>query len=705
MQDALLATKFYIPAARSGLVSRPNLIESLTEGLTRKLTLVSAPAGFGKTTLVRDWVLGADKPVAWLSLDVGDNDLTRFFSYLIAALQRIEPSVGQTILNTLNSPEPPPIHALVTVLINDIASTPFPFVLVLDDYHTIQEIRIHEALRAFLDRQPDQMHLVVTTREDPPLPLARLRARGQMTEIRASHLRFKKEETDTFLNQLMGLGLSEDDVTTLAGRTEGWIAGLQLAALSLRDQADRPAFVRAFSGTDRYIMDYLVDEVLSQQSPEIQDFLLRTSFLERLSGPLCDAVVEDKGDSQSILEYLEQTNLFLVPLDNQRVWYRYHHLFAELLRIRLRQVLPDMMPTLYSNAANWCQGQGLIHGAMNYALAGADWELAADWLEQNAVAFLSSGEMASLVKWIKALPKEVVRRRPKLSVELAWMLTFANRLKEVEPLLNDAESALDRSPDSEPSPSQSLTEVDKRIIRARVNLLRSYMALVLGNPSRAIELAKTVRQLLLDDNPESAGCARELMYTHWVTGYAYRTLGDLSHALDSFSKAVHYSRQTDELWQTMVAMTDLAILYRHRGQLNKAADLFQEILQLADNNGIRSHGYLGRVESNLSLVLLEQNQLDEALRYANRGVESTQYWQSALHLAGTFAFYALVQMAHNDLNGAGLSLQKADTSRREFKVLPIVDSVVEATQVRFWLRQGNLTAAERWADEIQITIG
>ena len=706
MPDTLLATKLYIPAVRPGAVSRPQLVEHLRAGMSGKLTLISGPAGFGKTSLVQDWVSGIDLPVAWLSLDEGDNHLNRFFSYLLAAFQQIDTAIGQSILNILNSPERPPIRALITTLVNNIAISAPPFIIVLDDYHHINDISIHEALRSFVEHQPDPVHLVVITREDPPLPLARLRAQGQMNEVRASHLRFTAQEADRFLNHLMGLGLSKEEVATLTIRTEGWIAGLQLAALTLRDQTDCSSFVQAFTGTDRHVMDYLVEEVLSCQSAEIQEFLIQTSLLHRLSGPLCDAVIGKNGggggESQAILEYLEQANLFVVPLDNQRVWYRYHHLFAQLLRARLHQVFPDLISTLYSKAANWCQQQGLIQEAMNYALAGADWELAADWLEQNAVSYLSSGEIASLVGWIEGLPKEVIHRRPKLSIELAWALTFANRLEEVEPLLHNTEISLDSSLENETSPAGLLTENDRRVIRASVALLRAYITLVSGNPSRAIQLANKVKQLLPDGNPVRSGCAREVMYTHWMSGYAYRSLGELSGAIDSFTQAVHYSRQTGQLWQTTVAKTDLAIVYRHRGQLNKAAHLFHEILHFADSYGVGNHSYLGRVESNLSLIYLEQNKLDEALHYASNGVASTQYWQSTLHLAGTLAHLALVQLALGDLKGAARSVHHADQARREYKVLPIVNSVVDYAQVRLWLRQGNLAAAERWVDEFRI---
>jgi LuxR family maltose regulon positive regulatory protein len=345
MTAVLLTTKLYVPPVRPELVARSRLVQRLQAGLrSHRLTLISAPAGFGKTTLVTEWLQGLDCPVAWLSLDEGDNDPVRFFTYLVAALQGMEGSVGSTVQSLVQAAEPPPLESLVTALINDVAARPTPFVLVLDDYHLIGGLAVHEAVGFMLEHQPPQRHLVIATREDPPLPLPRLRARGQMTELRASDLRFTAAEAAAFLRQTMGLNLTPGEVAALGAKTEGWIAGLQLAALALQTslsspgQADCAAFVRRFAGDDRHVMDYLVDEVLARQSRAVQRFLLRTSIQERLTGPLCDAVVgEDKSASQGMLERLEWANLFVIPLDNRREWYRYHHLFADLLRYRLRQ--------------------------------------------------------------------------------------------------------------------------------------------------------------------------------------------------------------------------------------------------------------------------------------------------------------------------------------------------------------------------------
>src|SRR6266581_1984504 len=338
MSTSILATKLYLPRLRPNVVSRPRLLERLNEGLHRKLTLIAAPAGFGKTTLVSEWVEGIERPTAWLSLDKGDNDPTRFLTYLVAALQTIAPNIGEGVLGVLQSPQPPPPEAMLTALLNEITTIPDHFVLVLDDYHVLDAQPVDQALTFLLEHLPPHMHLVIATREDPALPLARLRAGGHLTEVRAVDLRFTPSEAAAFLNQVMGLNLSAEDIALLATRTEGWIAGLQLAALSMQGHKDTISFIKCFTGSHHFVLDYLVEEVLQQQPESVQNFLLRTSILDRMSGPLCDAVLLDATTSgQETLEYLERANLFIVPLDNERRWYRYHHLFADLLRQRLHQ--------------------------------------------------------------------------------------------------------------------------------------------------------------------------------------------------------------------------------------------------------------------------------------------------------------------------------------------------------------------------------
>ena len=445
-----LATKLYIPPPRPKVVLRPRLIERLNEGLSagRKLTLISASAGFGKTTLVSEWVAGCDaRPkvrVAWLSLDEGDNDPTRFLTYLVAALQTIAANIGEGVLGVLQSPQPPPTESILTALLNEITTIPDHFILVLDDYHVIDSKPVDHALTFLLEHLPPQMHLVIATREDPHLPLARLRARGQLTELRAADLRFTPSEAAEFLNQVMGLNLSAEDIAALETRTEGWIAGLQLAALSMQGNKDVSGFIREFAGDHRYIVDYLVEEVLQSQPEPIRRFLLQTAILDRLNGSLCDAVT-GKEEGNARLEALQRGNFFVIPLDDKRNWYRYHHLFADVLRMHLMAEQPDQVSALHRRASEWYEHNGSTDDAIRHALAAEDFERAANLVELAVPAMRRSRQGATVTElgWLKALPDELVRFRPVLSVDYAFALFGGGELEAVEARLRDAERWLD----------------------------------------------------------------------------------------------------------------------------------------------------------------------------------------------------------------------------------------------------------------------
>jgi len=455
MSTPLLTTKLYIPPVRpdpstglrARLVSRPRLTERLNAGLHRKLTLISAPAGFGKTTLLSEWASqrvgeSADgRPVAWLSLDEGDNDPARFWAYLIAALQTIHEGIGEAALEALVSPQPPHVEALLTGLINEIAEIPDLSALVLDDFHVITDQRVNDEVTFFLDSMPPQMHLILSSRADPPWPLARLRARREMTELRTNDLRFTPKEAAAFLNEVMRLDLSPEDVAALEDRTEGWIAGLQMAALSMRGREDVSGFIRAFTGSHRFILDYLVEEVLEQQSPAIQEFLLKTCILERMTGPLCDAVTGGT-DSQTILTQLEQANLFLVPLDDEWRWYCYHRLFSELLRNQLALIHPEQAPVLHQRASEWFEGESFTEETIAHAFAARDYERVAHLVEKYARDMLHQSKYNVLSSWIEALPDELVQNRPWLCVYQSWTRHWAGMREGGEDCLKNAERVL-----------------------------------------------------------------------------------------------------------------------------------------------------------------------------------------------------------------------------------------------------------------------
>ncbi|HMQ33835.1 MAG TPA: LuxR family transcriptional regulator, partial [Chloroflexaceae bacterium] len=506
----LLTTKLHMPPARPNLLPRPQLLARLQAGLLGKLILVSAPAGFGKTTLLASWLSGRPKAearrpgldvsgselhpasfiappssVAWLSLDAADSEPARFWSYVVAALGTLQLDYDGAALALLRSHQPPPIEAVLTPLLNALSALTADAVLVLDDYHLIESAAVHRALAFLIEHLPPRLHLVVTTRVDPPLPLSRLRAQRLLTELRAADLRLTAAETAAFLTDLMGLHLSAEQIAGLEDRTEGWIAGLQFAALAMRDRDDLGGFVQAFRGSNRFVVDYLVEEVLARQPPHLQAFLLQTSILDRMCGALCDAVLlgpDDTGTvegaySQALLAELERSNLFLVPLDDERHWYRYHHLFADLLRQRLRSgASPAAIAALHDRAGAWFAGRGLGVEAIHHALACASWERAAQLIEEYVWPVMFRGQFATMIDWFRTLPAAVMRVRPTLYVLHAVMLMHTNQLAAAEERLGEAEACL--GPDT--------PEELQRLVRGMAHTTRSTIGFYQGDLARCI---------------------------------------------------------------------------------------------------------------------------------------------------------------------------------------------------------------------------
>jgi LuxR family maltose regulon positive regulatory protein len=728
MAIPLLATKLYVPPARPEWVSRPRLLGRLDAGLSRKLTLVSAPAGFGKTTLLSEWVYcrgGAIPPSqkseiisAWLSLDEEDNDPTRFLAYLIAALQTI-PSLNATecgadALAMLQSPQPPPTVAVLTSLLNDIAALSSndralkgrSFALVLDDYHLVKSRQIHDTLAYMLDHLPPQMHLVIATREDPLLPLARLRVGGEMTEIRASDLRFTPDETTVFLNQAMQLGLPPDEVNALETRTEGWIAGLHLAALSLQGRSDRAAFIRAFAGDDRHVMDYLVNEVLARQSEAVQRFLLHTAILERLSGPLCDAVAGSEdvpGTSQAILEYLEQANLFVVPLDNRREWYRYHHMFADLLRSRLhRAVGSHGLAALHVQASMWYERSGLVAEAIHHALAARDYERAVRLVEGCAMQMFMRSELATILRWVEALPAGLVRTRPWLCICAAWSLRLTGgQAPAVESHLRDAEWALEAyTPplsrmDGASEPTLSADEV--RTMRAHIATIRAYQALYREQMPRAIELAQwALGNLAQEDLVRGLGAL--------ALGWAVRFSGDLDQARHAFTEAKEASLSSGNLYTAVAATSRLAYTLVLGGQLHRAVASCQEALRLATGKGGRRLPVAGYALVYLGGIYREWDDLETAAHHLLEGTDlCTQVGYILDQIVG-YVTLARVRQARGDEGSAGEALQNAMHLSQKMRGYVYAQRWVEDCQVRLWTAQRRLDAVARWVVQSELRV-
>jgi LuxR family maltose regulon positive regulatory protein len=665
MSAPILATKLYIPPPRPKVVLRPRLIERLNEGLSagRKLTLISAPAGFGKTTLVSEWIAVCERPVAWLSLDEGDNAPTGFLAYLVAALQTIAANIGAGVLAALQSPQPPSTESILTALLNEITTIPDHFILVLDDYHVIDSKPVDEALSFLLEHLPPRMHLVVTTREDPHLPLARLRARGQLTELRAADLRFTPSEAADFLNLVMGLNLSEKDIAALETRTEGWIAGLQLAAISMQGHQDTASFIKSFTGSHHFVLDYLVEEVLGQQPESIQIFLLHTSILDRLCGPLCDAVLGPPSASgQENLEYLERANLFIVPLDNERRWYRYHHLFGDLLRQRLGK--PKEFVEFHLRASQWHEENGDLGAAFHHAIAAGDFVRAAGLAEAAWQGMNESFQSAAWLGWVKKLPEEVIRVHPVLCTQLGQAFANAGEPEASELRLQDAERCLDGS---------DVANEAHKPLPATIALTRAYNAQVQGNLATAVKYAEQAIQLIPEnDYYRRSQAAITLECTHWASG-------NLEAAIQALGEWMESMTQLGNHVFVVASAFGVADLLVGLGRLSEAERAYQDALQLAAQHGpeaeqITAHHHLG-----LSMIY---RQLQTTLAD----------WLYRWHVAQT-----QLKEAAGDLETA---LALLDEAKRGYIQTVVPDlRPIAALKARIYLKQGRPDKARAWAAE------
>ena len=561
-RDVLLATKLHVPASRPGQVPRPRLTARLDEGLARGLILACAPAGYGKTVLLADWARGGGHPVAWLSLDAGDNDPARFWRHAVAALDQARPGIGERVAPLLGPPAPSSFQGLVTALINELATD--EAVLVLDDFHVIGSRQVQESLAFLVEHRPAGIGVVLASRSDPPLALARLRARGQLTEVREAELRFTPGEAAELL-QHVASGLPDASVAALAARTEGWAAGLQLAALSLRGQADATAFVAAFTGSHRYILDYLTEEVLEQQDRQLRAFLLETSVLDRLSGPLCDAVTGREG-SQALLEEVERAGLFLIPLDEERGWWRYHHLFADLLRARLQQAQPGRVAELHRHAAAWYAEHGLADDTIGHAVAAGEMLSAARVIEQYFdLVYSVRGEAATIHRWLSVLPDDVVRSRPRLLLAQALMAPTSGHLEVVEPLLDAVECAPPGWAGEPFEPTAGAVASLLINVPALTTLIRGYLAQLRGDAEATAAFAA---QALAEIKPEE----RLLSATvHGMLAVAERLQGRLAAAERAFASSVTGWRETGQLTLIAWGYYSLALIRHAQGRLDAAA--------------------------------------------------------------------------------------------------------------------------------------
>ncbi|MCW2757519.1 MAG: ATP-dependent transcriptional regulator, MalT-like, LuxR family [Nocardioidaceae bacterium] len=688
MPAPLLETKLYLPRARAGLVPRPRLTERLGAGAEARLMLVSAPAGFGKTTLLAAWLTGRPA-VAWLSLDRNDNDPATFWTYVIAALQTVAPEVGTTERALLAAPRPPPIDVVLTTLLNDVGALESDIVLVLDDYHLVEAREVQDAMAFLIDHLPPRLHLVIAGRADPAVPLARLRARGELVEIRAADLRFTPDEAAAYLNDGMGLRLTANDVAALDERTEGWIAALQLAALSMQGRDDVSGFIAGFTGDDRYIVDYLAEEVLQRQPADVRDFLLQTSLLGRLSGPLCDAVTGQSG-GRAMIEDLDRGNLFLVPLDDRRQWYRYHHLFADVLRTRLLDESPRFVAELHRRASDWYAENGDRSEAIAHALAGGHAVRAADLVELAIPGTRRDRQEGTLRSWLERLPEEVVALRPVLCNGYAGALLSTGEVAGVDRLLGDAERWLaGRGPDA--ARMVVVDDEEFRRLPSAVAVHRAGLSLATGDPSATVAHARRALDLLEEHDHLGRGAATALI------GLASWASGDLETARDAYASSVGSMLDAGHLADALGCSIALADIQTTQGRLRDAVRTYTQALRLTSEHGEPLLRGTADMYVGMSTLHFERNELDDARQLLERsdklgeqnGLPQNRYrWRLSM---------ARLQEA---LGEPGEALVLLDEAERVYVGDFLPDArPVPSVRARAWIRQGRVDDALEWACE------
>jgi len=697
MASPLLTTKLFIPPAPNAWVTRPRLLTRLDEILApgKKLLLVSAPPGYGKSSLVSKWCTPesvspsqSNRKTAWLSLDAADNDVIRFLLYLVSAIRHASPNFGETILEALQTPQPPPVESILIAIINEVAAQTGDLVIVLDDYQVITTPAIHDALVFILDHLPLQTRLVMISRIDPALPLARLRARGQLVELRAADLRFTAEEAAAFLNQVMALNLESEEISLLETRTEGWIAGLQLAALSMQGQPDQSNFIKSFSGSHVFILDYLTEEILERQPDSIRQFLLHTCILDRLTAPLCAAVTKQE-DCQKMLEFLIQTNLFIISLDDRQHWFRYHHLFADLLRAQLERSSPDLIQELHRRACDWYVENNFPIEAVQHALDSGDLTRTVDLAIKYEWDMLLGGNLIAIVSELhKILPPELIRSNPWLLIYEAWACVISGRLEEIEPRLQGVEKLMINSPSRD-------SQIDGNIAA-----IRAYRSCYQNDPQTTIELAKQALKLLSED----VGQTRSIVY--YTLAIASLVVDDIPAACESFAISSRLGEESGNIHIAVPSTCALGAMYILMGKLSRGKEILERAGRMARTSSGKAMPIFARVCSTMSQLYYERNDLDAAEQYARQGIELSRLWGHIESRASNHMALARVLIARGVYEEARSALDEAERLVHNLAVSSSVLTAIAACKVRLWLSapEPAFEQAIQWLEQNQLNL-
>ena len=669
MESPLITTKLLMPSLHKRLVTRPVLLDHVSAGLKGKFTLVSAASGYGKTTLMAEWLSERGKgfPVAWISLDGGDNDQARFLSYLIAALQNVQEGLGSDTGAMMQGTQSPPDEAILSLLINELATVPKDFALILEDYHVVELREIHEMMVFLLEHLPPQMHLVFLTRSDPPFPLARFRALGELVEIRARDLRFSFNDVDRFINGVLGLKISKANIQILFNRTEGWITGLQLAALSIQGHDNPSGLISAFGSGHDYIVDYLIEEVLERQPDYLRKFLLQTSILNRLNGPICDALTGQSG-GEATLEYLEKANLFVTPLGGDARWYRYHHLFADVMTNRLQRFYPEQVPELHLRAARWFEHNHLFTEAIEHALAASDIKYAAKIVESQASELLMAGNMSTLQGWLNRLPQDIIRERPILSVFTAWVFLLTGQQDKLEDLLLSAEEKLPPGASNGSLPGN-------------IAAIRAYAAARLGNFNQAVEQANIALKLL------PLGDYQNRAVVTFVLGGVYYMQQDFPQAVASMKEASQLGERAGNIHVAVQALGSLGGILLGLGKLAESERVFNQALRLGSGSSGQPLPITASAHVGLARIRLTQRDWLSAKQYAREGLELGKRWVNADSQASSYLVLVDIAKFEGNFDEALSHLENAKRLAETYQLTPPLDEQIIACETALFSPQ------------------